>query len=103
MITSSMSVPQEGHEDFKFLGTSNISRQDIEQLGGSIDCIFLFFYDVSTLTKYKWGSTDLFSCKMLRDLTNSQASFRDCKICPVLTNANYYLYTCENSTSFLPV
>ena len=47
MIISSMSVPQEGHEDFKFLGTSNISRQDIEQLGGSIDCIFLFFYERS--------------------------------------------------------
>ena len=47
MITSSMSVPQEGHEDFKFLGTSNISRQDIEQLGGSIDSSFLFFYERS--------------------------------------------------------
>ena len=49
MITSSMSVPQGDHEDFKFFGTSNISRQDIEQLGGSIDCIFLFFYERS------WG------------------------------------------------
>ena len=38
-----MSVPQGDHEDFKFLGTINISRQDIEQLGGSFDCIFLFF------------------------------------------------------------
>ena len=47
MITSSMSVPQEGHEDFKFLGTSNTRRREIEQLGGSLHCIFLFFYERS--------------------------------------------------------
>ena len=38
---------------------------------------------------------------LLRDFTNFQASFRDCKICPVLTNANYYMYTCENRTILL--
>ena len=39
-----MRVPQGHHEDFKFLGISNTSRQDFEQLRSSIDCISPFFF-----------------------------------------------------------
>ena len=38
-----MRVPQGDHKDFMFMGISSTSRQDLEQLGSSIDCIFPFF------------------------------------------------------------
>ena len=42
-VLTDMRVPQGDHEDFKFLGISNTSRQDFGHLGSSIDCIYPFF------------------------------------------------------------
>ena len=43
LVLTDMRVPQGDHEDFKFLGISNTSRQDFGHLGSSIDCIYPFF------------------------------------------------------------
>ena len=43
LVLTDMRVPQGDHEDFKFLGISNASRQDFGHLESSIDCIYPFF------------------------------------------------------------